>query len=164
MTNYNPSVNISIDEAMIAFKGRASIKQYMPKKPIKRGIKVWMRSDSANGYVCQFSVYTGKEGSNIEVGLGGNVVKSLTRTVIGKHHCVFMDNIFTSIPLFLQLLGDNIYACGTLRSNRKYLPVDVKSTMKKGLSQRGDFVFRQDGNLVVAVWQDTKPVSMLSTD
>ena len=37
MTNYNPSVNISIDEAMIAFKGRASIKQYMPKKTYKKG-------------------------------------------------------------------------------------------------------------------------------
>ena len=36
--------------------------------------------------------------------------------------------------------------------------------MKKGLSQRGDYVFRQDDNLVVTVLQDTKPVSMLSTN
>ena len=34
--------------------------------------------------------------------------------------------------------------------------------MKKGLSQPGDLIFRHDGNLVVAVWQDTKPVSFLS--
>ena len=36
MTNYIPSANISIDEAMIAFKGRASIKQYMPIKAHKK--------------------------------------------------------------------------------------------------------------------------------
>ena len=39
--NYSPHHNLSIDEAMIAFKGRISIKQYMPIKPTKYGIKVW---------------------------------------------------------------------------------------------------------------------------
>ena len=163
MTTYNPSVNLSIDEAMISFKGRASIKQYMPQKPTKRGIKVWMRSDSLNGYVSQFSVYTGKEGNTAEVGLGGNVVRKLTRSVTGKNHCLFMDNFFTSVPLFLQLLDDRIYACGTIRRDRKFLPVDLKQVSKKGLRSRGEFMFRQDNNLVMTVWQDTKPVSMLST-
>ena len=27
------------------------MKQYMPKKPTKRGFKVWVRGDSSNGYV-----------------------------------------------------------------------------------------------------------------
>lgn len=39
---YTPGKHISIDEAMIPFKGRSSLKQYMPKKPVRRGIKVWM--------------------------------------------------------------------------------------------------------------------------
>ena len=38
---YSPHHNVSIDEAMIAFKGRISIRQYMPIKPVKYGIKVW---------------------------------------------------------------------------------------------------------------------------
>ena len=32
---------VAIDEAMIKFTGCSSLKQYMPMKPIKRGIKVW---------------------------------------------------------------------------------------------------------------------------
>ena len=32
--------NVSVDEAMIPFKGRSSLKQYIPLKPVKRGIKV----------------------------------------------------------------------------------------------------------------------------
>ena len=96
---YNPSANLSIDEVMIAFKGRSAIKQYMPKKPTKRGIKVWMRSDSLNGYVSQFNIYTGKDGSTTEVGLGGKVVKKLTRSIIGRNHRLFMDNLYHGRPL-----------------------------------------------------------------
>ena len=77
---------------MIAFKGRANIKQHMPKKPVKHGIKVWMHSDSGNGYICQFDIYTGKSRNNTEGGLGENVVKRLTWAITGKHHCVYMDN------------------------------------------------------------------------
>ena len=57
---YNPHRDISIDEAMIKFKGRSSMKQYMPKKPIKRGFKVWVRGDAINGYVSELEVYAGK--------------------------------------------------------------------------------------------------------
>ena len=37
LTVYNPHREASIDEAMVAFKGRSSMKQYVPKKPVKRG-------------------------------------------------------------------------------------------------------------------------------
>ncbi|XP_068739096.1 piggyBac transposable element-derived protein 4-like [Montipora capricornis] len=35
---YRPNQNLSVDEAMVAFKGQLSMKQYIPLKPIKRGI------------------------------------------------------------------------------------------------------------------------------
>ena len=37
---YEPHKEVAVDEAMIKFTGRSSVKQYMPMKPIKRGIKV----------------------------------------------------------------------------------------------------------------------------
>ena len=39
---YNPGEHLAVDKAMIKFLGRSTLKQYMPKKPIKRGIKVWV--------------------------------------------------------------------------------------------------------------------------
>ena len=75
---YNPSRENAIDEAMVPYKGRSSLKQYMPKKPVRRGLKVWMRADSNNGYVSQFQVYVGKE-TSAEIGLGARVVKDLTQ-------------------------------------------------------------------------------------
>lgn len=50
----------SIDECMVKFKGKSSLKQYMPQKPIKRGYKVWARCDAATGYLYQFQICTGK--------------------------------------------------------------------------------------------------------
>jgi len=67
---YNPGKNISVDEAMVKFKGRLGIKQYMPMKPVKRGIKIWEAADPRNGYVFNFQVYTGKQDGGIEHGLG----------------------------------------------------------------------------------------------
>ena len=38
--NYRPHREQSIDEAMVAFKGRSSMKQYLPKRPVKRGFMI----------------------------------------------------------------------------------------------------------------------------
>ena len=77
---YSPHRENAIDKAMIKFKGRSSLKQYLPMKPIKCGFKVWVRSDSHNGYLCNFDLYTGKEES-VETDLGAKVVKKLSRWV-----------------------------------------------------------------------------------
>ena len=146
---YSPHRELSIDEAVIKFKGRSSLKQYMPMKPTKRGFKVWVRSDSYNGYVCDYEFYTGKQNNIADIGLGGNVVTRLTRDLVGKFYHVFADNFFSSIPLFQNLLKDGIYATGTLRSNRKQFPKDLKPYLKPGLPQRGWHLFRQNGNTVV---------------
>lgn len=47
----------SIDESMTKFKGRSSMKQYMPLKPTKRGIKMWLRCDANTGYTYDFNIY-----------------------------------------------------------------------------------------------------------
>ena len=58
------------------------MKQYLPLKPVKRGFKVWVRADSTNGYICDFSVYTGKEES-VERDLGPKAVKNLSQALTG---------------------------------------------------------------------------------
>jgi len=160
-TNYQPHRENSIDEAMVAFKGRSSMKQYVPKKPVKRGFKVWVRADSHNGYISDFDVYTGKKGDTAEVGLGGSVVKRLTRDLVGKYYHIYMDNFFSSVTLYKNLLEEGIYCTGTLQANRRYFPPDLQAC--RGLAKRGDMVARQEGNLTVTVWQDKRLVTSVST-
>ena len=123
---YQPHCEVAIDEAMIKFQGRSCLKQYNPMKPVKRGIKVWVLADSHNGYFQKFQVYTGKEGTRVEHGLGERVVKNLTAELHGKHHHTFFDNFFTSEKLLQDLLADGVYACGTARKDRRGFPPTLK--------------------------------------
>ena len=159
---YNPNCECSVDEAMVAFKGRSSMKQYLPLKPVRRGFKIWVRADSMNGYVSEFQVYLGKQDSS-EDGLGARVVKDLTRKIQHKQHHVYFDNYFNSLPLLTDLLNVGVYGCGTIRSNRKWLSEDLKE-MRKKLKKRGDMAIRQCSNLTVTLWMDTKVVMMAATN
>ena len=128
---YNPHREVTVDEAMIKFQGRSSLKQYLPLKPIKRGIKVWVLADAHNGYFCNLSVYCGKDGKSGEKGLASNVVKQLTGHIKEKSHVVFFDNFFTSVQLIEDLLKDRILACGTARQNRKQFPEELSKSKLK---------------------------------
>ena len=107
--------------------------------------------------MCEFECYTGKKGDTTEVGLGGSVVTRLTRDLVGKSYDIFMDSFFSSVSLYKRLLAENIYCTGTLRSNRRNFP-DLKDIAKRGLACRGDLAVRQDREVSVCVWQDTRPV------
>lgn len=63
----------SIDESMIKFKGRSTMKQFMKDKPVKRGIKGWTRADAESGYVYDLNIYKGKEVEVLEGTLGERV-------------------------------------------------------------------------------------------
>ena len=58
---YVPDCEMSIDEGMIPFKGRLSIKQYMKDKPQKWGVKGWLFCESSTGYLFRFEIYMGKD-------------------------------------------------------------------------------------------------------
>lgn len=161
--SYQPHRELSVDEAMIAFKGRLSSKQYMPIKPIKWGIKVWELADSTNGYVLDMEMYTGK-GSHPQLvrgrGLGFHVVDSLCQRYYGKAHHVYFDSYYTSVPLVEHLENNGTYACGTIRQNRIGLPPAIKKAKPK---VAGESVKRQKGNMVATVWYDKRKVTLLST-
>ena len=88
LTNYRRHREQAIDQAMVAFKGRSSMKQYLLMKPVKRGFKIWVQAAT---YVCELECYTGKRGNTTEVGLGGSVVTRLTRE---EKHIICLWTVF----------------------------------------------------------------------
>ena len=94
-----PSRDLSIDEAMIRFDGRLAWKQYMPKKPVKWGIKLWCLCDAFTGYCLAFTVYTGAADGPADLGLGYRVVMTLMRRHLLSQHHLYTDNYFTSVHL-----------------------------------------------------------------
>ncbi|XP_033730112.1 piggyBac transposable element-derived protein 4-like [Pecten maximus] len=162
LDRYRHSCNISVDEAMVKYTGRLSFRQYMPAKPIKCGIKIWMRCDAETAYLSRFQIYLGKKEGGVEHGLGYNVVTSLCDDIHYHNHHVYFDNYFTGVKLLEDLHDHGIYACGTCRSNRSGFPKEFK---KPGKMNRGEYKVLQKGesNLVATVWKDKKPVFNLST-
>ncbi|KAK3754657.1 hypothetical protein QZH41_003873 [Actinostola sp. cb2023] len=139
--------------------------KYMPMKPIKRGIKVRKCADSGTGFVVNLQVYTGKrQDGGTEHGLGFRVVRDLTETLSAKNHHVFCDNCFTSVELAKYLLTKNTYLCGTIRSNRKGFPKELKvnEPAVKRLKV-GESVLRRKNEMVATTWKDKRLVHFLST-
>ena len=159
LKSYRPTKMQAIEESMIRFKGRSSVKQYMPLKPIKRRHKVWIWANS-NGYISQSEIYTGKAGQTTEKFLGSRVVKTLTTDLFGKFHEVYFDNYFTSLPLMHYLRMNGVYACGTVRKHQVGLPSDFEN--EKTISQ-GEFQFQcNEEGLVSMFWRGRKGIYFLS--
>ena len=57
-----------------------------------------------------------------------------------------------------------LYGCGTLRSNRKEFPQALKPYLKRGLTNHGDFLIQQSGNITVSLWQDSRPVVVVASN
>ncbi|XP_062615302.1 piggyBac transposable element-derived protein 4-like [Saccostrea cucullata] len=83
-------------------------------------------------------------------GLGYRVVHDLTRDIVGLNHHVYHDRFFTGVQLANDLLEEDIYTCGTVNSNRKDIPNQLrqkKLVIKRQIPQRGDSVSYQKGSL-----------------
>ena len=60
---------------MIKFKGRSSIRQYVPLKPIKTDYKIGCLYDLITGYLFNYQIHLGKEEiSGKEIPLGKSVI------------------------------------------------------------------------------------------
>ena len=120
-----PQQQLSIDEAMISYKGRLSFLQYLPKKPKKWGMKVWALADSTLGYICNWKLYCGKEEQGREP-LGERVVVELLSGLEKKGYHVYFDNFYTSPTLCKRLFILGFGSCGTVRLDRRGFPVTFK--------------------------------------
>jgi len=62
-TVHKPNQQLSLDEAMIPWRGRLRIRTYNPWKLIKYGLLVHMVTESTSGYILNLEIYAG-EGKN----------------------------------------------------------------------------------------------------
>ncbi|MEW8548513.1 MAG: transposase, partial [Candidatus Thiodiazotropha sp.] len=156
---YAPYGHYTVDESMIKFKGRLSFRQYLPAKPVKWGVKMWSLCESTTGYLHRFQIYTGKEGMQ-EKGLSHRVVMDLIGHLEQQNIPLFMDNFYTGTKLLTELIVHGIYACGTVRANRKSLPTALLP--KNARLQKHEYKVAQKDDLTFCIWMDTKSVLVLS--
>lgn len=100
-----PHQKLCIDESIVPFKGRLLLKQYLPKKRNRFGIKLFVLFDVQTGFIVYFIVNSGKE-TNIEqipsLGISGSVVITLLKDYF---HC---NRQFLSIIGILAQISSSI--------------------------------------------------------
>lgn len=153
--NYVPPQSLALDETMIAFKGRSKYKVYMPLKPVRYGFKAFTVTSSEEPIVLNLSIYDGKKRDMVT--LVGNMLQPFE----SKGHTVYMDRFYSMPKVFKYLEEKGIGACGTCLHNRLQLTNEM--TQEIDSLQRKEFVYYESDGLLLSIWKDKKPVTVLST-
>lgn len=156
------SQQLTIDERMVKYFGRNSLKMYMKGKPVRFGYKLWMLC-TFDGYPLKIIPYQGRSEAK-DIPLSHRVVTSLLDIVKNPaEHTVYMDNFFSSHTLFVGLKEKGFFATGTVRAGRiakcPLLPISECSKKPRGFMTRA---FDCKNCISVVQWNDTKPVTVIS--
>ncbi|KAF4514013.1 UNVERIFIED_CONTAM: hypothetical protein B566_EDAN018641, partial [Ephemera danica] len=157
-----PGDNITVDEQLLPYRGRCGFRQYMPSKPDKYGIKFWIATCSTTYYPLNTIPYLGREGNQRAVGLGSQVVLSLTEPYYNTGRNITCDNYFTSYALAMELQGKGLTLLGTVKKNKTFLPEEFKPNRRRPLAS-SVFGFTYDTTIVSYVPSIGKSVALLST-
>ena len=175
---------VTIDESMIKYMGRAiSYVQYMPAKPIKHGIKVFVCCCALSAVILSFKVYVGKE----EVGGGDGSAKSICIELLEKAgltgqrgRTLYTDNWYTTMELAKHLWEKYRWTfCGTMTPTDKQSREDhdvpflklsngALSNVERGWFREAVLKLKTATQKVFYVqhttWKDKKQVCFLSTN
>ena len=155
MSLYIPEQSLSLDEGMMKWKGRLSIKVYNPKKTVKYGLKFYFLCESQTGYVLDFIIYRGVSSSLRDL------VFSLLRPYLNQGYHVFMDNYYNSVALAEELYAHGTHCSGTLRLPRGG-PSSIRRYVKGRTLKRDDLIWRRKNNTFVICWQDVRLISFVT--
>jgi hypothetical protein len=84
----------------------------------------------------------------------------LDKVPTGQGFHMFTDRYYTSIELAQELLKLKCYLTGTIKTNRKGLPVQIK---KPKFTTTKKTMFCRKNNILLAAWKDKRVVTLLST-
>ncbi|XP_023210629.1 piggyBac transposable element-derived protein 4-like [Centruroides sculpturatus] len=172
--HYTPHKEICIDESMVGTKCHTGMRQYMKqKKHHQWGIKLWVMCDSTSHYCLGFFTYKGaKFQADVDKSIASKFGQPYTVVCrlmdmgdyYNKGHHLFVDNYFMSVPLIRHLHSQATYCTGTVRKNRKQLPLRFKENFKVG-----QISYFRSGPILACGFRDkksqkqSKPVLLLSS-
>ena len=108
---YIPGTSVTVDEHLARYRGKCPFKQYIPSKPDRYGIKMFVLADANTFYPINIKIYTGK--SKVNNSPEEIVIRLISR--LKPDHILTGDNFFAPLKLSNRLLERNIGYLGTIR-------------------------------------------------
>ena len=138
----------------------------MPSKPIKQGYKIYGIAD--HGYIYNW-IWSSREKGLQEMVLylgltpTSYLVRNLALSLPRRFLMIYLDNYFTSVPLFAELWACNFGAIGTTRPYKEFPQqlIELKNRFARKLEWNALFAIVVKDVLCLA-WQDNNIVLGLS--
>ena len=139
----------------------------MKSKPAKYGIKIWTIVDNRTNYVLDIDILDiGKtDGKRRERSVGESVVLKLCEHYFDRDYtrnCTF-DNFFTSYGLMKEFYSHNITSTGTVRGNKREIPLEFLNKKKYELYET-KYGFKEEVTIIGFAAKPTKVVILMSTE
>ena len=179
---WNPGQKVTIDESMIKYCGRAvTFVQYMPAKPIKHGIKVFVLCCAMSAVWLSYKIYVGAQD-----GVDGSALAICDELVndAGLTDCrgrvLYTDNWYTSVRLAQHMFEKYGWTtCGTIvptdKKSRQDLDIPflklsngAKNSVERGWFREAAIELKSPRGkrycIQCTTWRDKKQVCFLSTN
>ena len=165
--SYKAGPVVTVDEQLLAFRGRCPFRMYIANKPAKYGIKIFMVCDADTHYCLNAFPYLGRgSATNLPAGVnqGHHFTMQLLEHLQVAGRTVCLDNWFTSINLAKELQEKSMHLVGTLRE-KPQLPTktainDLKLNLKESVAM---FDHNAKINVVYKKVKPTKHLPLLTT-
>ncbi|XP_028349574.1 piggyBac transposable element-derived protein 4 [Physeter macrocephalus] len=139
---YIPKQELSLDEAMIRWRGQLRFKTCNPGELTKYGILVRMVSKSETVCICSLEIYMGK-GKKLQ-----ETILLVLQPYLGSWHHIYQDSYYNSV--FTSEIRENHGLLNQLKEKSKNL-------------QRGEMTFLWKGEVILLIWKDKRLVRMVTT-
>ena len=156
--NFELGYDLTIDESMVSYKGKAQMRFYMPLKPCKYGFKLHCLVDSKTNYLYNFIIDPGKKfkerlyNTKDDSRYAEFIVLKLIENIKNGPHRLFFDGWYSSISLLTKLKQRGFLAMSILRNNTKNLPKLIKNNK--------DFAYSDD--VLIQKYHDHKLILFVS--
>lgn len=167
--NYSIGANATIDEMLLAFRGRCSFKMYIPSKPNKYGLKMQCLADSKTHYVLNTYLYCGKNSDGLTLTeeekkhpVPLQACLRLCQPILNSNRNITTDNWYTSMELISVMKSKGLTVVGTLRKNKKEIPKEFLPQKDRPIGS-SLFGFTNDTTIVSYVPKKNKSVILVSS-
>lgn len=163
--HYSVGEYVTLDEMLLAFRGRCRFKMYIPNKPNKYGLKVFSLVDARTFYTSHLEIYAGTqpEGPFKTDNSTIAVTRRMCMHLSGSGRNVTMDRWFTGYEIVRLLLQEHrLTVVATIRANRRELPLELTQIKNRQVNS-SVFAFSKDMMTVSYVPKKAKNVLLVSS-